>query len=87
LKLNVDELKNDKLKLCDEVHQLQMKLKSVQTMAQNDLEAFKSEIRAKEECIQKMRQEIMCVQEKRDANLSEVVNLDFFYSECFLFDF
>jgi hypothetical protein len=49
-----------------------LKLKSAQNISESDLESFKSEIRAKEECIQKMRQELLVMQEKRDCNMSEI---------------
>lgn len=72
LKLTIDELQNDKIKQIEEISQLQLKLKSIHNASQSDLDAFKAENRAKDDMIQKMKQDLIMLQEKRDMNLSEI---------------
>lgn len=54
------------------VNQLQIKLKNVQGTSQTGLESLKIEIKARDDTIHKLRQEILEFQDKRDAAAADV---------------
>lgn len=49
-----------------------MSLKNVQASAQSSLESFKIELRSRDDLIEKLRDDILKLEEKRDINLTEV---------------
>ncbi len=75
LKRHIDQIEVDKLNLNEEVNQLQAKLRSSQSNSQLGLESFKLEIKSRDELIRKLREEILCIQDKREIALNEVCNL------------
>jgi hypothetical protein len=50
-----------------------MSLKNSQSSTQSTLESFKMELRSRDDTIQKLRDEILMLEEKRDINLAEVI--------------
>ena len=64
-----------KLCLSKKASQLQLKLKSTQNVSQSELEAYKAETRSRDDCIQKLRQDLLAMQEKRDVSVSESESL------------
>lgn len=72
MKLNLDELQNDKLKLSEEISQLQIKLKTSNNHSNSGLESLLKEMKARDELIQKLRTDILSIQDKRDNAIVEV---------------
>lgn len=77
MKITIEEIQNDKSKLVEDINQLQVKLKMNQSQSKG-LDSFKNELKSRDELIQKLRQEILTLQEKRDVALAEVEHFFFF---------
>ena len=54
------------------VNQFQIKLKATQGSTQHGLESLKVELKIRDDLVQKLRQEILDLQEKRDQTLTDV---------------
>jgi hypothetical protein len=54
------------------VNQFQIKLKNAQGSSQLGLESLKVELKIRDDLVQKLRQEILDLQEKRDQALTDV---------------
>ena len=72
MKRHIDQIEVDKLNLNEEVNQLQAKLRNSQSNTQLGLESLKLEIKSRDELIKKLREEILCIQDKREIALNEV---------------
>lgn len=72
MKRNVDELQNDKLNLSEEISQLQIKLKTSNNQTNSGLESLLKEIKTRDELIQKLRADILNIQDKRDSAIVDV---------------
>ncbi|RNA32210.1 golgin subfamily B member 1-like isoform X1 [Brachionus plicatilis] len=72
MKCNVEELQNDKLKLSEEISQLQIKLKTNSSQSGSGMESLLKEMRARDQLIQKLRAEILDIQDKRDQAIAEL---------------
>jgi len=54
-----------------------MKLKNTQGSSQHGLESLKGELKIRDDLVQKLRQEILDLQEKRDQALTDVSKILF----------
>lgn len=74
LKMSLDQVNNDKERLLDELTQKENSLKSAHGSTQTALDSFKAELRSRDEMIEKLRNELLSIEEKRDINFAEVMN-------------
>ena len=82
----MEESQREKYKLVDELNQ-QARLKSSLSTAPVGLESLKFELKTRDDIIQKLRQEVLILQEKRDQIYSELDSQSAKFSqlECRLF--